>query len=179
MIGGIAATIGFVQASRAKDLAKKEAAIATQVSDFLVDLFEISDPSEARGRTITAMEILDEGATRISTSLAVYEQALAPGSPGIGYCLSMLAIVQLDLDRPEQAQELAQRALAIQEAALGPDHHRLVSTLHCLAQAARTLGQPDRAVVFYRRTLTIAENSPEYQHPDELAKLRSELAEVE
>ena len=35
---------------------------AKQVSDFLVGLFKVSDPSEARGQTLTAREILAKGA---------------------------------------------------------------------------------------------------------------------
>ena len=36
---------------------------------FMVGLFKVSDPSEARGNTITAREILDRGARRIETEL--------------------------------------------------------------------------------------------------------------
>ena len=47
----------------------KEAATAQQVTEFLVQLFEVSDPSKARGNTITAREILDKGADRITQEL--------------------------------------------------------------------------------------------------------------
>ena len=36
----------------------------------MVDLFKVSDPSEALGNTITAREILDKGAARIDQELA-------------------------------------------------------------------------------------------------------------
>ena len=39
----------------------RERDTAEQVSEFLVGLFEVSDPSEARGTTITAREVLDKG----------------------------------------------------------------------------------------------------------------------
>ena len=39
------------------------------MSAFLVDLFKVSDPSEARGNTITAREVLDKGAAKITTEL--------------------------------------------------------------------------------------------------------------
>ena len=42
-----------------------EARAAEQVSEFLVRLFQVSNPSEARGDAITAREILDKGAARI------------------------------------------------------------------------------------------------------------------
>ena len=55
---------------RAEKRAKLEAETARQVSDFMVGLFEVSDPGEARGNTITAREILDQGVLEIETGLA-------------------------------------------------------------------------------------------------------------
>jgi tetratricopeptide (TPR) repeat protein len=50
--------------------AEVEATTARRTSDFIVGLFEVSDPSEARGNEILAREILDAGAGRIDTELA-------------------------------------------------------------------------------------------------------------
>jgi tetratricopeptide (TPR) repeat protein len=50
--------------------AEAEAETAKQTTNFLVDLFKISDPSEARGNTVTAREMLDKGAARIDRELA-------------------------------------------------------------------------------------------------------------
>ena len=49
--------------------AEAEAETAKQTTKFLVDLFKISDPSEARGNTVTAREMLDKGAARIDRQL--------------------------------------------------------------------------------------------------------------
>jgi tetratricopeptide (TPR) repeat protein len=49
--------------------AEAEAETAKQTTQFLVDLFKISDPSEARGNTVTAREMLDKGAARIDREL--------------------------------------------------------------------------------------------------------------
>jgi serine/threonine protein kinase/tetratricopeptide (TPR) repeat protein len=67
-IGGT--TTGMIRAVRAEKHAQQEAEAARQVSDFLVDLFEVADPDQARGSTITAREILDSGSQRIETDLA-------------------------------------------------------------------------------------------------------------
>ena len=64
------ATMMAVQArriARERDRANREAEAATQVSDFLVGLFKVSDPSEARGNSLTAREILDRGAQEIES----------------------------------------------------------------------------------------------------------------
>ncbi len=49
--------------------AQVQGARAEQISDFLVDLFEISDPGEAQGNRVTAREILDLGARKIRRQL--------------------------------------------------------------------------------------------------------------
>jgi eukaryotic-like serine/threonine-protein kinase len=62
--------VGMVRATRAERRAAEEAAAARQVTDFLVGLFRVSDPGEARGNAITAREILDRGAQRVDRELA-------------------------------------------------------------------------------------------------------------
>ncbi len=52
-----------------RDRANEEAETARQVSDFLISLFEVSDPGEARGETVTAREILETGVERIENEL--------------------------------------------------------------------------------------------------------------
>jgi tetratricopeptide (TPR) repeat protein len=50
--------------------AETEARTSKEATRFLVDLFRIFDPSEARGSTVTAREMLDKGAVRIEGELA-------------------------------------------------------------------------------------------------------------
>ena len=50
--------------------AEAEARTSKEATRFLVDLFKIFDPSEARGNTVTAREMMDKGAVRIETELA-------------------------------------------------------------------------------------------------------------
>jgi len=65
-----AALIARAQAQRQTVIAKREAETARQTTAFLVDLFRISDPSEARGNSLTAREVLDKGAARVDAQLA-------------------------------------------------------------------------------------------------------------
>src|SRR5690606_3925190 len=67
------ATITFVQSqriARERDTATAERIRAEQVSSFLVELFELSDPSKSRGHQVTAREMLDIGARRVNIGLA-------------------------------------------------------------------------------------------------------------
>ena len=65
-----AAWLARNEAERQRVRAEAEAETARQTTRFMVDLFKVSDPSEALGNTITAREILDKGADRIETELA-------------------------------------------------------------------------------------------------------------
>ena len=67
LAGGM--TIQWVRASREAKRANREAVAAQQVSDFLVNLFEESNPEQARGASLSAEEILQRGAERISGTL--------------------------------------------------------------------------------------------------------------
>jgi serine/threonine protein kinase/tetratricopeptide (TPR) repeat protein len=49
--------------------AERERARAEEVSEFLVNLFKLSDPEESRGNQVTARELLSSGAQRLRTGL--------------------------------------------------------------------------------------------------------------
>src|SRR5262245_199459 len=59
---------GLAMAVQARTIAR-ERDRSTRVSEFLVSLFKVSDPSEARGNSITAREVLDRGAAQIARDL--------------------------------------------------------------------------------------------------------------
>jgi non-specific serine/threonine protein kinase/serine/threonine-protein kinase len=99
----------------------REAETAERVSDFLVGLFEVWDPGEARGNIITAREILDVGAQRIERELE--DQPLLQAR-----LLGTLGRVYGGLGLYSEAENVLRRALAIQEEELGEDHPVLAST---------------------------------------------------
>jgi serine/threonine-protein kinase len=68
--GLVLALIGRQRALAAEAEARTSAATAQRVSDFMVGLFRIADPGEARGNTVTARELLDRGADRVDAELA-------------------------------------------------------------------------------------------------------------
>ena len=57
------------EAERQRKLAEQKSLTAERTADFMISLFRVSDPSEARGNVITAREILDRGARQIDQSL--------------------------------------------------------------------------------------------------------------
>ena len=127
LIAGItAATIGLVRAQRAEQQAAEEALTAQQVSDFLIRLFEVSDPSVARGNSITAREILDRGAKRIETELQ--------GEPEVrARLLHTIGEVYWELGLEDESAEFLREAIDLREEVLGPEHPDVATSLRSLA----------------------------------------------
>jgi serine/threonine protein kinase len=65
----ITMSVESARLSRERDRERAQAEASRRVVDFMVSLFNVSDPSEARGSTITAREVLDRGAARLATGL--------------------------------------------------------------------------------------------------------------
>src|SRR6185503_15407127 len=100
--------------ARERDRANQEAATARQVSDFLVGLFNVSDPNEARGNSLTAREILDRGSGQIESGLRDQPRVQARLQATIGRVYGNLGMYA-------EAQPLLERALQTQTRAASPD----------------------------------------------------------
>lgn len=57
------------QAIAERDIARQKTMTAERTVDFVESMFQVADPSEAKGRSITAREVLDRAARRIEGSL--------------------------------------------------------------------------------------------------------------
>jgi tetratricopeptide (TPR) repeat protein len=66
----IVALSARTEALRQRAVAEQQSQTARRTTDFMKSLFAVSDPSEARGNTITAREVLDRGARQIDSGLA-------------------------------------------------------------------------------------------------------------
>ncbi len=120
-----AATMGL-QAKRVaseRDRANAEADVSREISRFLTELFEVSDPSEARGNSITAREILDRGADRIENELGDQPEVQARLMASIGGTYESLGLFG-DADR------LLKRAWEQQKEILGEDDPETIATLY-------------------------------------------------
>ncbi len=170
VVGAGAATVGMVRATRAEAAAASEAEAARQVSDFLVGLFEVSDPGEALGNTVTAREILDKGAERITTELA--DQPVVQAR-----LLNTIGTVYRQMGLLDRARPLLQQALALREAELGADHADVGATLYQLAQLGRIQGNLSEAEPLARRALSITEKAFGPDDP-EVARNAGNLAAI-
>ncbi|MCG6955699.1 MAG: serine/threonine-protein kinase [Gemmatimonadetes bacterium] len=155
-VGTVAATVGMVRARAAREAAlaaeqqaATEARTATQVSDFLVNLFEMNDPSESGGATVTAREILDRGADRVKTQLGDDPVVQARLMGTIGSVYDALGLY-------DNALDLLKRANALQEANLSPTDPELAKGLRLLGAAQQSRGGDlESAERSYRRALAI------------------------
>jgi eukaryotic-like serine/threonine-protein kinase len=135
LVGGLsAAAVGFVRARSAEASARREAATAQQVVGFLTGLFKVSDPSEARGNTVTAREILDRGAERVRTDLA--DEPLVQAE-----MLTTIGTVYRELGLYNEAQPLLEQALAIRRRLLAPDDSVVQASATALAELAMRQGR--------------------------------------
>jgi serine/threonine protein kinase/tetratricopeptide (TPR) repeat protein len=133
LVGGtVAASIGMARALRAERAARSEAARANaeaegarSISDFLESLFEINDPSQARGSRVTAREILDRGAAEIRQQFADRPIVRARLMDAIGRVYENLGLYA-------PAEPLLREALEIRESRLGPDHAEVAASLRGL-----------------------------------------------
>src|SRR5690606_17687900 len=136
------------RAVEAERQARIEAETATQVSRFLVDLFDEADPATNRGRDVTARELVDRGAERI--------RAEVTDAPLVrGQLLHTLGDVYLALGRAESAEPLLRDALALREEALGSDAPLVAETLNTLGRVRVERGATAEALAMYERALAI------------------------
>ena len=133
-----------------RDRANQQAETAKQVSDFLVNIFEVSDPGEARGNTITAREVLDRGADKIAEELD--DQPLVQAR-----LMDAMGRVYKSLGLYDAAGELFRDALRIGEDELGPNHHDVVESLNNLGSVLVWQGNSPEALGYLERALAIGE----------------------
>jgi len=88
---------------------------ANRIADFTIDMFKISDPSEARGNTIKAREILDKASKDIDTGLAKDPETQAQ-------MMNVMGKVYDNLGLYPPAESLLQRAIHIRETILGSEN---------------------------------------------------------
>jgi tetratricopeptide (TPR) repeat protein len=128
--------------------AEAEAETAKQTTHFLVDLFRISDPSEARGNTVTAREMLDKGAARVDAELANQPKIQAT-------LMDTLGSVYMGLGLYSQAQPLLDRAVAARRNLVDEEPLLLSDSLNHLGDVMTRQAQFDAADRVYREAIRV------------------------
>jgi serine/threonine-protein kinase len=116
-----------VRLKRERDQANLERNKARQVADLLVDLFEVSDPSEALGNTITAREILDRAVETLPRDLQHQPEIRAS-------MLDTMGRVYRNLGLYEKSRSLLEQALETRRDLAGHDDLDIAETLYQLGR---------------------------------------------
>jgi tetratricopeptide (TPR) repeat protein len=154
-----AALIARAQAQRQTVIAKREAETARQTTAFLVDLFKVSDPSEARGNSLTAREVLDKGAARVETELAKQPQIQAT-------LMDTLGTVYMGLGLYGQAKPLLDSAVAKRQALVPAEPGELALSLSHTGDLLTFRAEYPPAEAAYRKAIALQRSLPPDRRDD-------------
>jgi tetratricopeptide (TPR) repeat protein len=170
----LAAVLERNEAVHQRDIARRKTETAERTVDFVKSLFEVADPSEARGATVTAREILDRGATQIDQGLK--------GEPSVKAELSTtLGEVYGGLGLYHTGEALVRKGLDLRDVDVSTQAREYLA----LGEAQSRQGDYDGAVASYGKALRFArlgESPREDLVPRILAGLgeaRSELGDAD
>jgi len=139
-----------------RDQAQLERDRAEQVVQFMAEIFGVTDPYEADGEELTASEILERGADRVTVELK--DQPIVQAT-----LLQEIGNVYLHLGRYDQAEPLMNQALKIRRRELAQDDPDVGSTLQGLGVLHAQKGDLEKAEELMReavRVMRVSEQIP-------------------
>jgi serine/threonine protein kinase len=148
----VLAAFSFLQAlqlrriTRERDRANRERDRAARITDFMTSMFKVSDPSQARGNSVTAREILDKASNEMGTGLAKDPEVQSQMT-------QVMATTYQNLGLYPRAHELAKRALDSRLSLLGPDDPRTLESMAQLGWILDLQGQYAEADKLQRQAL--------------------------
>jgi eukaryotic-like serine/threonine-protein kinase len=142
------ATVFWIKALKAEKRAREEAEAAKQVSDFLVGLFEVSDPSEAKGNSVTAREVLEKGSEKVESELS--------SQPKIQSRLMLtMGQVFINLGLYKEAKSLLEKSFELRKRTYGNDADETAEILNEMGKVNEIEGNYKEAMQFYKSSLDI------------------------
>jgi non-specific serine/threonine protein kinase/serine/threonine-protein kinase len=137
---------------------------ANRITDFMISMFMVSDPSEARGNSITAREILDRASLAIDSGLDKDPELRAQLMFSMGNVYKSLGLYQ-------RAQSLLERSTDTQRRILGSNSPQTLSSMAELALALNRGGHYIEAEKLQRETLEIRRHVLGPENPDTLTSM--------
>ena len=128
-----------VELEAERDRARAEAAAASEVADFVVSVFEVSDPvSFGQSDSVTARSLLDRGAERVTAELGTAPDLRARMQDVIANAYRNLGLFQ-------EAEPVALASVDARREAFGDSDPRVARSLQVLARVQTDLGEFERA----------------------------------
>jgi eukaryotic-like serine/threonine-protein kinase len=143
---GVMQAVQLRRITQERDRANRERDRAARVTDFMTGMFKVSDPSEARGNSITAREILDKASKDMGTGLAKDPQVQSQ-------MMEVMARTYTNLGLFARAHELAKSALDVQMRLLGPDDPKTLESISQLGWVLDREGHYPEAEKLERQAL--------------------------
>ena len=143
------------EADRQRAVAEHQSLTARRTADFMKSLCAVSDPSESRGNTITAREVLDRGARQIESQLrdtplvrADLTTTLGEVYASLGLYTDGMKLLKNAVGIPDRPPELTARTMvAIGELHIQRgDYAAALQALDMAIKAIRSVPAPDYAL---------------------------------
>lgn len=147
-----------------RDRANSERDRAARITGFMTGMFNVADPSEARGNTVTAREILDKASKDIGAGLSKDPEAQAQMMQVMGNVYSSLGLYA-------RAQPLLERSVEIRRQVLGPENPDTLESMYNLAGTLWREGRYAESEKMSRETLDISRRVLGPDHPDTLGSM--------
>ena len=156
---------------RERDIAQRERALSQKVSEFLNSLFQASDPFLNDGKQLSARQLLDSGADRLTKELKSEPEVRAELLETVGQAYKHIG----ELEAAERM--FREKVLAVDQA-YGPGSIPSIRILRQLGDMERMRKRPLEAERDLRRALALADQLPPGKDY-ELAQTLNNLALVE
>ncbi|MBT8101341.1 MAG: toll/interleukin-1 receptor domain-containing protein, partial [Gammaproteobacteria bacterium] len=166
----VTAYLARIEAEEQRNRAQIEAETARQTTQFMVGLFEVSDPSEALGNTITAREILDKGAVRIEGELADQPEIQAT-------LMDTMGTVYKSLGLYPEAVRLVDQSLQKRRELFGDQHPEVAQSLTHLGEVLTLDASYEEAEAHLREALVVRQDLFG-ESSAEVAETATDLADV-
>lgn len=158
------ARIARDQAVQQRNRAEQARTEGEEVVSFLVDLFEIADPDESLGNSITARQILDRGSRRLDKELASQPLNQARMLTTLGTVYQSLGVFNI-------SEQHHQRAYDIRHENLGAEHEDTLHALQNLAAIAFLKADYSKMEALARQSLALNTKLYGASAPSSLAAL--------
>ena len=163
LIMAMAFTLSTIQQSREiaaeRDRAQIEAEKATQVSNFMIDLFDSADPNQSDGEPVTVEQILQNGAQKIETELAEQPEVQADLLVDLGRVHRRVGLL-------EESLVLFKKSRVLRDSLYGPDHELTAHSIMRIGDILAEKGEFNEAESELLKALAIQRKSLEPWHSD-------------
>ena len=156
--------VALYRITQERDRTTRERDRANRVTGFMSGMFKQSNPSEARGNSVTAREILDKASKDIDTGLTKDPELQAQ-------MMYVMGMVYDNLGLYPRAHLLVQQAMEIQKRVLGPENPETLKSASSLVYILFQQGHYTEAEKLDRDTLAMQGRVLGPEHPDTIRSM--------